>query len=259
MMRLLHHVLAPSDALPPFPSIWGAPPPRHPGAGGALLSVLYSDVGSRFYELCGPAPDIPGWMVHKPIGTIWHLDFITGVALQAGDKVEWLNKEACETLWEEDAKYIQSQLSKPSDNDAIRITFLPNDGIAGYLLTRVLAEAPLQPQQPLEKWGVRVTHKDGSEAYATWTLDMELSKPPQMVITRMRTTSKMFPSLMKVLLNEATRIDAKEIEVWNLEEPLLDIAANLGGRTSARTAHLPALAWYGSENPNKIDWIFNEK
>ncbi|KIJ55603.1 hypothetical protein M422DRAFT_199885 [Sphaerobolus stellatus SS14] len=259
MMRLLHHVLAPAESLPPFPSSWGAPPERHPGVGDALLSVLYSDVGHRFYELCGPAPDIPGWIVHKPISTVWHLDYMTGVSQQPGDKIEWLNKEACEALWEEDAEYIKEQLSQPSNDDLIRFTFLPNDGIAGYLLERVLAEAPLTPQQPLEYWGVKVTHKDGSQAYATWTLDLELAKPPNLVITRLKSTPDMFPSLMKALLTEATRLSSKAIEVWNLEQALIDIAANMGGKTTSRTEHLPAVAWYVRENLEKLEWIFNEK
>lgn len=258
MMCLLHHVLAPSESLPPFPEEWGSPPPRHPQCGGALFSVLYSDVGS-FYEKCGPIPGEIGWRVHKPISTVWQLDVMTGMLQQQSGQVAWLDQKSCCELWEEDSDYIKTHLSHPYNDNLTRFTFLPNDGIAAYQLHRVIAEAPLHPQQPLARFGVRVTEKDGNQGYATWTIDMQLSKPPVMVITRIRATPHSFPSLMKALLSEATTISANFIEVWNLEEALVDIAANMGGRTTTRTEHLPAVAWYGKESPEALDWIFNEK
>lgn len=65
MLRLLHYVIAVRAYLPPFPPAWGAPPtipesiaqnlPR------AWASVLWSDMGSKFYPRCTIGLDRPGW------------------------------------------------------------------------------------------------------------------------------------------------------------------------------------------------------
>ena len=39
---------------------------------------------------------------------------------------------------------------------------------------------------------------------------------------------------------------APSIEVWNLEQHLVDKARELNGITCERAEHLPALAWYGT-------------
>ena len=76
MMRLLHHVLARPEALPPFPEEWGAPPPEGAPVRG-VCSVLYSDVGPDFYAQAGPAPGKDGWLICGTMSSVWSdLDFI---------------------------------------------------------------------------------------------------------------------------------------------------------------------------------------
>lgn len=84
MMRLLHHVLAPSERLPEFPETWGAPPQvQHSGLGDALFSVLYSDVGEEFYPKCGPIHGMSGWEIRDPWSVVWNAN--TSVQLSLGD------------------------------------------------------------------------------------------------------------------------------------------------------------------------------
>ncbi|GJJ11428.1 hypothetical protein Clacol_005661 [Clathrus columnatus] len=267
MMRLLHHVLAPPSALPEFPVEWGAPPPSiYPGVRDAQLSVLFSDIGD-FYAQCGPTPTKPGWIIKDPISTIWKMDFITGIVSKSIDiPFEWLTEDKCKELWDLDSAYIKEEFSSMAVSietlDSPGFTFLPSDGVAGYLLQRVLCEAPLIPEnKEMKHFGVRMITKEEhvSSIYATWTLDMELSERPVITLTRLRSTAQYFPALMIQLMREASRINAKSIEVWNLPSGLVDIATNMGGRTKPRVDHLPAVTWYGPEDMQNVKWRFNEK
>jgi hypothetical protein len=69
MLRLLHYHISLPATLPPFPAaLWGSPPPAL-SAGDrvrlppAVNSILYSDVGPKFYERATIGPDRPGWIV----------------------------------------------------------------------------------------------------------------------------------------------------------------------------------------------------
>ncbi|KAF8523624.1 hypothetical protein JB92DRAFT_2806886 [Gautieria morchelliformis] len=262
MMRLLHHVLSPLDSLPPFPQEWGAPPPRYPGIGGdARFSVLYSDIGD-FYRLCGPTPNLFGWHIHGPVSTTWKLKPGEANQTDAMDEgYDLLSEQQCNALWETDATYITNYVSQLPASHHTRFTFLPDNGVAAFQLHRVVAEAPLNPKHPLEHWGVKAISQedDLSSTYATWTLDMRLSIPPVLVVTRLRASPKSFPSLLKVLVWVAGQLSADAVEIWNLDTKLVDVAASLGGNTVDRSEHLPAVAWYGPEHPSEIEWVFNEK
>lgn len=194
MMRLLHYALAPPHSLPSFPEEWGTPPQHDLALHDAQLSVLYSDVGD-FYSQCGPSPATPSWLVKDPISTIWKMDFITGVVPKYTDiSFEWLTEEKCKELWTLDSAYIEEKFTSMVASETLSsfssFTFIPDEGVAGYLLQRTIAEAPLiPPDQETLHFGVRITVSKEPVSpviYATWTLDMELSKQPVIVITRLR-------------------------------------------------------------------------
>ena len=262
MMRLLHHVLSPVDSLPPFPQEWGAPPSRPPGIGGdAQFSVLYSDVGD-FYKHCGPTPSMAGWHIHTPVSTIWKLkpeDLNQIDAMDAGSTL--LSEQQCIILWDNYTTYITNYISQLPVSPRTKFTFLPDKGVAAYLLNRVKEEPALHPKHPLEHWGVTVKLEghDSSPAYATWSFDLNLSRPPALVLTVLRASPEAFPSLIKALHRVARQIGANTIDIWNLDAKLVDIAASLGGDTGLRKEHLPAVAWYGPEQSTDIEWVFNEK
>lgn len=263
MMRLLHHILAPAESLPPFPKEWGTPPPSYPGVGkDARLSMLYSYVGD-FYRSCGPSPDTSGWHILGAVGTTWKLKPKDLIYNDVSDESYYfLSKEQCVNLWESDAAYITECMSQLPASPRTRFTCLPNNGVASYFIHRTLAEAPLHPKHTLEHWGVAVRsegHEKSPSAYATWTLDMYLSKPPSILVTRLRASPDSLPTLLKGLFRVAGQIGADSIEVWNLDTNLVNVAESMGGHTAARDDNFPAVVWYGPEKPNEIEWVFNEK
>lgn len=97
MLRLLHYVIAPAEALPPFPAEWGAPPTDV--RGDAAFSILNSGIGDAFYRSCTQGLEVPGW-VHNPV-TLRHWDVDKGrkagkSGQQAGVEIsgaEWVPAE----------------------------------------------------------------------------------------------------------------------------------------------------------------------
>ena len=67
MLRLLHYCFGDPTLLPTFPVEWGAPPvvstQDRVNVPYALVSILLSDVGYKFYEKATIGKDLPGWKV----------------------------------------------------------------------------------------------------------------------------------------------------------------------------------------------------
>jgi hypothetical protein len=68
LLRLLHYAIADPSTLPTFPSSWGSPPPPLPSdltplLPKAIASILWSEVGSTFYDRASIGEDLPGWVV----------------------------------------------------------------------------------------------------------------------------------------------------------------------------------------------------
>ena len=77
MLCLLHWVISGRTSeynLPHFPVEWGAPPPEVAEVGNGVFSVLYSDVGEKFYKQAGPGMEkARGWEARGPISTVWEI------------------------------------------------------------------------------------------------------------------------------------------------------------------------------------------
>ncbi|KAI0088857.1 hypothetical protein BDY19DRAFT_1041718 [Irpex rosettiformis] len=262
MMRLLHWVLAPVDVLPPFPPAWGAPPPDGPHDG--QFSVLYSDVGSKFYHNCGPTPSAgSGWETVNPISTSWKVDVDDSFTKRGVDSNEWtlLTKEdACE-IWEKDSWTMKDDIaSTASTTGKLALTFLPTGGVGEFSIQRTMKFTPdLKPV--LDKfWGVAHSQGDrglpSPDAYATWTYEPGTKT---IVLTRLRACSNNFPSLVEKLREISKSLDKDTIEAWNVPEHLREAAESAGGVTVLREEHLSAVKWYGPEEKEQLLWLFNEK
>jgi hypothetical protein len=263
MMRLLHFVLA-NPAFReahPFPAAWGAPPAVPVHVGDGAWSVLFSDVGSSFYERCGlsEAPG-GGWKLDKPVGTIWKVPKDAVVRSAETDDWEPLSLEDAEHIWQEDAKWMAQDVEQRSASEPEKtfFTILPTSGMAAAQVQRVLN--PSTGALPSGTWGARRRAPSGGRAiYATWSLDLRGSGPTSMVVTRLRVPdAAALEDLWQQLLHAAQAFRAEEIEIWNLPSDLVDVASRLGGHTAERDEHLPAVAMY-SGNRGAVEWMFNEK
>ncbi|KAF8579921.1 hypothetical protein K439DRAFT_1648335 [Ramaria rubella] len=255
MMRLLHYVLAIPGSLPSFPLEWGSPPIPPPGAGNAYFSCLWSDIGPAFYEDCGPNPTRVGWKVKDPIETVW----MTDINVQLPNDVRWLFEDDCIELWRQDSEYIKERLAdRSTDSSFIRCTFLSDHGMAAYQLRRAKFFLPGSPTVTTpQRWGVTIAGTN-QPTYATWIIDIR-PLPVALLITRIRATPETLPVLLSAIMKAAKENNAATVEVWNLEQQLLETAFKLGGNTRQRAEHLPSLAWYGAGDIDEVEWCFNEK
>lgn len=267
-MHLLHWVLANPDfrAIKAFPEAWGEPPSVPAYVGDAVFSVLYSDVGGRFYEECGPqAAAGGGWAVRSPVSTLWNVPPEEGVSTDNEGqpaKWRWLGAEDLEKTWKEDTRLIKADLNTMllrGDAHAV-CTFTPLGGV-GAIQFRQTADLT-EPGYPLPSdiWGVRlVDGHDDVPAYASWTVELRGPGPKSLVFTRLRVSPGQFREVWGYVLVMARRLGVETIDIWNLNEDLVDVAHAIGGRTVTREEHLPAIAWYGPERAESVSWAFNER
>ncbi|KAI0372039.1 hypothetical protein BV20DRAFT_964740 [Pilatotrama ljubarskyi] len=286
MMRLLHWVLAPRSALPPsFPAEWGAPPDvdmlRSLGAANAHFSVLYSDVGKRFYQSVGPTPGAnDGWVVKGALETSKMLDPASdptnsGAASPTppGVTIQRLSEDDVIALYDHDAVLIKNDLSRfAGDTDLTLFSFLPDKGVGAFVMRRIMDfKEDMTVVRPTTQWGFAVlpygarTLKDALRpdsgaplSFVTWTLDLRTS-PRTLVVARLRADEHTFPIILDQLLVVAREEKVEKVEFWYLRPELRAIANARGWPTKERAEHLSAVKWYGEEKEDDVEWVYNEK
>lgn len=125
MLRLLHYVLAPPSALPPFPAEWGAAPTDV--RGDAAFSILNSGIGDAFYSSCTQGLDVPGW-VHNPVTMRrWEVGKSIRTSLGAVDGAEWVPAQvgALERVEADMTERMRRELSVTGDRAKTRMVILP--------------------------------------------------------------------------------------------------------------------------------------
>ncbi|KAF8801281.1 hypothetical protein BYT27DRAFT_7198350 [Phlegmacium glaucopus] len=267
MMRLLHWVLAPESSLPKvFPAEWGNPPPRVSVVGDASFSVLFSDIGERFYRQSGTLPNKEdGWVVADPVSTTWDVAETHKLVFHAEARPrlqwKWLDEELVRDIWDKDAIIMKEELSSSSIHTT-NFTFLPDRGVAEFQCHRLRFAWRKMNPQPVY-WGV--CHKDGKDnasdasTFATWTLDVRPPASYVLIITRIRVQPTDFEELFLQIISLAKQHSVEMIEVWNLPLNLRDAGHRLGGKTFSRDEHLPSFKWYGGERHEELSWLNNEK
>ncbi|EAU84600.2 hypothetical protein CC1G_00119 [Coprinopsis cinerea okayama7 len=263
MMRLLHWVLSKPEALPKFPEEWGAPPTRHEGFGNASVSVLYSDVGTRFYQSCGLLKESDdGWVaVENRASTIWTVDQLAKWAkerpAQEASKWEWLDRDRILAVWEKDSSAIREEMPQVQLKEGAQagFSFIPGGGLGEFQHLRVQAFIEKQVPNP-QFFGVAIGGEQGasSQTYASWSFDYP--RAGKMIITRLRAPPTLFSELLAQIAGYARTLCMETLEVWNLPEELLPVAHEAGGVTTILDKHIPCTKWYGPEN---VEWVNNEK
>ena len=251
MMQLLHWVLAPRSSLPSFPEAWGEPPVD--GLGDATVSVLYSDIGPRFYAESGPSEDSKGWIARDPISTIFS---VPQELPQLASSALLLSERDCLEFWEKDSALIRSHFPKVSKQ--VGFSFLPENGLGRFMLQRNVAYDGKYGFKAPQHWGVALD--DDAQNFVTWYIDRPLPVPSHSLLaTRLRSSPDKFPELLRYMMSAARNSGLDKVEFWNLPKELQDVAAELGGKTFDRDEHLNSLKWYGPEKTEDVEWFNNEK
>ncbi|KAF9523066.1 hypothetical protein CPB83DRAFT_863562 [Crepidotus variabilis] len=301
MMRLLHWMLAPLNLFhhgqEEFPrEVWGDPPKMPGFVREAKFSVLYSDIGARFYVRLGPTPasnaggagagsgetDLGGWIARDTASTVWKVDDSKVVGafeeknklgynfshVEASENLtwKWLDETLLKKIWPLDAKLAVSEMARESNTSSkIRVAFSPEEGVGSFMVERYKLDWEKLEPIPTH-WGLCKIAQPGDaeeldvSVFATWTLTQLPGQGYSLGITRLRCPPHLFKGLFNEILSYAKAYsNVKEIEVWNLAQELRGVADDMRGNTYEREEHLPSIKWYGSEDVGDVDWALNER
>ncbi|EAU93492.1 hypothetical protein CC1G_12156 [Coprinopsis cinerea okayama7 len=264
MMQLLHWVLLRPEALPKFPQEWGAPPTRHEGLGDGSVSVLYSVVGTRFYQSCGLLQESDdGWVTaENRASTVWKVDPLAKWAkdrpAQEAIKWEWLDRDCILAVWEKDSSAIREEMTQVQLRDGVQagFSFIPGSGLGEFQHLHVHSFIEKQDPKP-QFFGVAIGEEQGasSHAYASWTFSY-YPRAGKMIITRLHAPATLISELLAQIAEYSKALCMETLEVWNLPEELLPVAHEAGGVTTTLDRHIPCMKWYGPEN---VEWVNNQK
>lgn len=251
MLQLLHYVLAPSAALPPFPPAWGPPPA--PKLGDAAFSVLYSDVGPDMYARATIGEQRPGWVARPVLRRVWPLapqsgprpNISTNEALRL-DAMHALEQDASLSIAQELPR-LAAQEGKPC------VAILPDPGwfrmfSTREALAREAGDRP-DPSGPILRAAFRDPQTHGYVVYTAETQKLPPggeTRPKRLVVNWVKE-----PVQWKQLERVARAEWCTEIEVWGHEE----FNADAGGpepRIEDKD-HIPCIASYVGED---LEWKF---
>lgn len=238
MLQLLHYVLAPSEALPPFPEAWGAKPVAY--LGDAAFSVLYSDVGPEFYERCTIGEDKPGWVKEPTAKRVWTLAPLPAGSIApniAADEILNFDKLAkLETVAAE--QVIRTVEEAPKDK--VQLGIIPQHGWLRFFSTReaLAREAGHRPDPgaPIYRAGFR--SRENKDAWFAYTAE---TRYPDHSL-RLVLNWVQGPVEWKDVERVARAEKCKEIELWGGSD-VWDKEA--GGPRFDDGDHIPCLAFYG--------------
>ncbi|CAE6525341.1 unnamed protein product [Rhizoctonia solani] len=248
MMNLLHFAIAKPEGIPSFPSTWGLAPPfrlEQP----CEVSVLYSDVG-KFYERCAPGEGV-GWTIVDPMTTEWVVEADGNKTAPAS--VELLSRDDAIKAVAGDLDLFKKDLESKGPSERIHFGFQPTAAWCSFQM-HWDDKHPLYMSSPPSFWGAKT--KVGEEThFIVW--QYEASPKPKLIILYTRATPETFPDLFEAARSVCRAEKHGAIETWNLDEALVPIGGQLGGRTYERGEHLPAMKWYGE--PGEVVWVGNNK
>ncbi|KAI0764876.1 hypothetical protein C8Q74DRAFT_1318431 [Fomes fomentarius] len=198
--------------------------------------------------------------------------------------------------WIKDDLAAQARAQPPELRSASGVTvpagrtlfsFLPDKGVGAFVIRRTInfttegLDSDKQPVLPSAQWGLALLpggartladaldYKFGSGEgaaqplqqfpFVTWTLDVRGSSPRTLVVARLRADERTLPVLLDELLVVAREEKLDKVEVWYLRPELRAVAEARGWTTKEREEHLSAVKWYGDEDEDKLDWVYNEK
>lgn len=246
-MSLLHFAIGQPEGLPPFPSTWGSGPPtqvKYPG----IVSVLYSGIGG-FYARCAPGGGT-GWAITNLTTTTWSIDEGNDMS---PPHVKLLSRDEAVQTAAADLDLLKRDLEAKGPSSCIHFAFQPAEAWCRFQMSQSDGH-PLYLSSPPSIWGVSMPFQ-GETHFIVWKYDAVSSL--RLFILSIRVTSETFPILFQAVKSVCQAEKHNTIEAWNLDETIVPIVHNLGGRTCERgdRDQLPAIKWYQQE----VNWLGNSE
>lgn len=263
MLRLLHYVLAEQGHLPPFPvEQWGPAPPALPEqiakqTPGGIGSILWSDVGYKFYEKCTVGLDRSGWKVHKEecSEVIWKILSTDEQADEGTYKWEWIYQKDIPALSEEIKAISIDGLKRRTADSTLYAPDPTSPGLLDWIQVRGPWLSHTKPKSPNQPFGLRTKTRDGKDSIVLFSPYGE-NIGKRLLITLVHDVQPdQLPSLLAKLDAQGREAGRTEGWVWGLEldSELVKAWQALPGREAVPAprqeidGHLLGIAWYGAE------------
>lgn len=235
--------------------------------GDADFSVLWSDVGPKFYNAVG-------W---KPFDSTY-LELPTTAANETStsDALKLIGQDDLPLLVELDEKLLHEKLSKPSSKS--RAAVVPSlEQIQWHLHREDFMCRHIFSQTPAAR-GAVYTPPDApsSKIWAIWTRSFYggREKPEKNIVHVIRlgiedesisdeTLAKGIQAIGEYIQREASEWLCAKVEIWNPDERVRRVTEGIEELKAKyvvrENENLGSLQWFGNESIDEIEWLANEK
>ncbi|KAF4126509.1 hypothetical protein GMORB2_0245 [Geosmithia morbida] len=237
----------------------------------ALLSVLFSDIGKRFYAL-------NGWQPYRST----HLEFrnpaAAAVTATGDDKVSLLGFDHLPPIVEAGEKLVREEIAKPPlrAGQTTRVAIIPDlDHIHWWLAREALVvEKLFGSSRPDVHGAVYAASPDAPRVWAIWSrtfhslhqedenilyiLNLGIEDP---AISTDDLTAAL-DAIFATAKDQASKWSCGSVQLWNPNDRVRSIAERLGAIYVIRDSKsILALNWFGDGDvpPEAIDWVSPEK
>lgn len=226
LLKLLHYVIASPDALPPFPSAWGAPPAElDPSLRKAIpyatAAFLWSDVGPTFYEKCTIGEQLPGYVMEedKNRALVWKVLPSTGEGAHGKSDWEWLYESDVPDVTKTFSKVVQNDVSRVSSTSRAVIRTDPaNEGTLSFLPLRAFSQASLDPEvRKKHPFGLRRKNVNGDDTIVLLTPGLGAIYGRLCITIHHNLEPDHLPSLLAKMDELAPSRGTKEGQIWGLD------------------------------------------
>lgn len=235
--------------------------------GDAVFSVLYSDIGKKFYHAVG-------W---KPFESN-HLEFpLSSTDDNTNASVTPIVDSDLPALAARDEELLRKTLSSPTATTSkTRIAIIPNlESIRWHLLREEFMCNHLFSREPTIRGAVFTpANAPSSRIWGVWTRNFYggVDKPEKNVFNFLRfvvedegvsdeVLAEAVQGIVGLAQKEAKNWKCGKVEIWNPDERLRRAGEKIqGAKFVEREADsITSLQWFGDGSVDEIEWLANEK
>ena len=232
--------------------------------GDALFSVLYSDIGKKFYADRGWAPFESN-----------HIEWSASASEPPSEaRLSLVEYDDLPALVEADEKMLRRELSRPSPSGKpIRVAILPDlDQIQWHLTRAGFVCEQLFPGTRPTSHGAVYTSSSGARVWVIWSFSYSgtVDKPEKNTLYILRLVveegvsdeelTQGLGAIVQVARKQASDWACGSVSLWNPDERLRKAAEINGGKFVVRQQDsITSLNWFGEGSTDDVEWVLNEK
>lgn len=231
--------------------------------GAAVASVLYSDIGKKFYA-------INGWEPYQSDHVEWPA---SSTLPSTSDKLKLVAFDDIPSMLEKDEAIIYNALTSASgSNKPVRLAILPSlDQIHWHVLRERFVTETLFSTAPTSH-GCIYTFPSGHSVYSIWARSFSgtVDQPEKntLYLLRFVVEERISDEMLQEALNgiigqarhQASEWKCGKVEMWNPDERVKKAAQAVGGKWKSRESDsITSLNWFGEGDKGDVEWLLNEK